>query len=265
MMAANTHTVCATLVVVAGLIFGTACSVSVDGTFDGIAFAPTTSSMAILDQHEVLIRDGAFIPVEKSRAQLDVALLLTSADVPMQEEWRRLAPERYLDVKAALAQSDILLLEAIDFDALQDGDLLTATNTFGDLTRPDRGDASGDGDFRFALGQRADGDIGLGLGALVEVQIEAQKLEREDVRGGHLDAVITITRERAAGQPEADIRTGEVTLTVSLPLAPERLSKANLAIGGPIARCKAVLGPDAGLACSDTPSDAVVDATGEHR
>lgn len=241
------------------------CAVGVEGDFGGVAFTPDRTVGAILDSHEILERNGALIPVERARASMTVNLWLSSAEPPMGDDWRRLPAERLLDVRKDLAGSDLLVVQGLSFDALQDGDRLTAVTNAADGRD---GIARGTGDFTFALGQRvaeqpADGEA-LGLGGKVTVEIEARQLVRDRVRGGTIDAVVTVTRERAAGQPEGGLATGTVTLQVAVDLAPERLAEANLAIVAPIARCLAVAGPDVGLACAAADADPVVDATGSH-
>ena len=238
------------------------CAVGVEGDFGGVAFTPDRTVGAILDSHEILERNGALIPVERARASMTVNLWLSSAEPPMGDDWRQLPAERLLDVRKDLASSDLLVLQGISFDALQDGDRLTAVTNAADGRD---GIARGSGDFTFALGQRVDDTESLGLGGKVTVEIdEGTRLERTAVRGGTLDATIIITRERAAGQAEGGLATGAVTLQVAVGLAPERLAEANLAIVAPIARCLAVAGPDVGLACAAADADPVVDATGSH-
>ena len=243
-------------------VSSSACAVSVEGDFDGVVFSPTTSAVAILDAHDVFVRDGAFVPVERTRFDKRVQLWLSSASLPGNEEWRRLPSARVLELKRSIADSDVLVLRDIDFDALQDGDTLRATNV-------DISGANGRGDFTFSLAQHDPFDDLVsngqeGLGALVVVTIKATQLRRDDPRGGQLDAVITISRERAAQQPPSDLATGDVTITVSLPLADERLAEANFAILAPIASCAAAVGSDRAVGCLDTPADDVIDATGRH-
>ena len=252
--------------VIVGAVLGvtglsSACAVGVDGDFNGVAFAPDRSAAAIVDSHDIVAFNGSFIPVERARASMTVNVWLSSAEPPMGDEWRRLPAERLLDVRKDLAASDLLVLEDIPFDALQDGDTLTASTSAVDGAV---GVARGDGDFAFALGQRVDDAWEQGLGGKVTVEIQARSLVRAKVRGGSLDAIVKVTRERAADQPEGGLATGTVTLQVAVDLAPERLAEANLAIVSPIAHCRAERGPDAGLACAAADADPVVDATGVH-
>ena len=232
------------------------CSLAVEGDFDGVVFAPTSSAVLILDQHEILIRDGALVPVERARAQRPVHLWLSSASVPVDTEWRRLPSAQLLDLKKALATSDLLVLRNIDFDALQDGDTLTAEAV--------DGTGNGRGDFSFSVAQSSDDDDDSdGIGSRVTVAIEARSFTREG-SDGHLDAVITIKRERNVEQPASELATGEVTITVSLSTSPERLSEANLAILAPIAACAADVGIDLAAGCLAAAAEDVVDATGVH-
>ena len=79
-----------------------------------------------------------------------------------------------------------------------------------------------------------------------------------------LDATVVVTRARAASQSDSGIATGEVTLRLSLELAPERLAEANLATVAPIAICAATAGIDGAAACLDAPADVVLDSSGAH-
>ncbi len=236
------------------------CSIGVEGDFDGVVFAPVGSAQAVLDANDVLVRDGALVPVERTRLDRRVHVWASSASLPTNDEWRALPGTRLLDVKKQLATSDLLVLQDIDFDALQDGDRLTATNDDVDGVDGSRGT----GDFRFALAQQAEDNVEAGLGELVTVSIQASRLEVGEPRGGQLDAMVVVTRARAASQPDSGIATGEVTLRLSLELAPERLAEANLATVAPIAICAATAGVDGAAACLDAPADVVLDSSGAH-
>jgi hypothetical protein len=254
--------VATTVVVGAAAALG-GCAASVEGDFEGLAFAPTRTVIAVLDSHDIFEARGALVPVERPRAQMRVTLLLTSADVPTTEAWRQLPAERLLDVRKDLATSDLLLLDGIDFDTLQDTvegrPALTAQTDDVDATA---GVARGTGDFAFAIGTRAAVGERNGLGGVINVELSASRFDRAATRGGDLDATITVRRDRASGQPENDLATGTVVVRLAVPLAPERVAEANVAIAAPIARCKAELGPDAGLACATVVADPVTDETG---
>ncbi|HEY1098533.1 MAG TPA: hypothetical protein VGF99_06380, partial [Myxococcota bacterium] len=164
------------------------CAVSVEGDFDGVPFQPTSSAVAILDSHDVFVRDGAFVPVERTRFDKRVHLWLSSSSLPVEQEWRRLPSSQTLEIKKAIADSDLVVVEDIDFDALQDGDVLTAVSE-------DGGPAVGD--FAVAVAQHDVGDVvdangKAGLGAKVTVSIAASALRRDEPRGGQLDAVVTV-------------------------------------------------------------------------
>ncbi len=240
------------------LLLSSSCSVSVEGDFDGVVFSPTASAVLILDQHEVLLRQGSLVPVEKTRAQRTVHLWLSSASLPVDSEWRRLPSAQLLDVRKDLADSDLLVLRNIDFDALQDGDTLKAAAV--------DGTGNGRGDFGFSVAQSSHNNgIALqntGLGSRVNVSIVADSFERQ-ASDGTLNATVTVKRERNAQQPAADVAAGEVTIRLSLSTSPERLAEANLAIVSPIASCAAAAGIDAAAGCLDAPADVVIDATGE--
>jgi hypothetical protein len=253
-------------VIVVAAAVGGGCAVNVEGDFSGISFSPTQTAVAVLDTHEILVRRGALVPVERPRALIQTTIWLSSATVPTTDVWRHLPAERIADIKKDLALSDLLLLQNINFDTLQDGDVLTAQTGPVDA---EEGRARGGGDFAFFLGQRPTPDDGggllsnNGLGGKVTVEIEASRLER-DGSVGELQADVRITRERAATQPASGIAVGTVTLSLSLPLSPERLAEANLAMVAPVARCAAERGPDGAGACAAVVDDDVIDATGVH-
>lgn len=237
------------------------CAVAVEGDFNGVVFAPGRSVQAILDSHTILERRGALVPVERARSSMTIDLWLSAATVPENDAWRELPSERLLDVRKDLATHDLLVLRGIDFDTMQDdARVLTATTSDADATA---GIARGAGDFDFFIGQPVPADFAEdGLAGGITVELKDNVVVREEPRGGRLETTIVITRERAAGQPASDLAGGEVTLRVAVPLAPERLAEANLAVIDPIARCVAERGPDAGAACARVPAAPVVDERG---
>jgi hypothetical protein len=233
------------------------CPVAVEGSFDGVAFAPTGTAVAILDEHDVLVRDGVIVPVARGRRAKKIHLWLSSAQLDPGEDWNALPADRLAELRTRLATSDLLLVQGLDYDALGDGDELVAVDD----------DGRARGDFAFALAQRTvdAGElpvVGAGLGALVTVAAHAERVEDGEPRGGSLRVTLDVTRARAAGQPAGDVATGDVRLTVDLPFAPERLAESNLAIVAPIARCAANLGPFASGACADEPALPFADSRG---
>jgi hypothetical protein len=233
------------------------CSVGVDGSFGPLAFAPAGTAVAILDEHDVLDRQGVLVPVARGRRAKKIHLWLSSAQLDPGEDWNAMSGARLAELRTRLATSDLLLVEGLDYDALGDGDELAALD--------DDGRASGD--FTFALAHRAlQPDelpaLGSGLGARVGVTARAERVDDGEPRGGSLRVTLDVSRARAAGQPAGDIVTGDVRLTLDLPFAPERLAESNLAIVAPIARCAADLGPLASGACADEPARPVADRGG---
>jgi hypothetical protein len=164
-------------------------------------------------------------------------------------------------VRKDLATHDLLVLRGIDFDTMQDdARVLTATTSDADAAV---GIARGSGDFDFFVGQPVPVDFAEdGLAGRITVELKDNLIVRDEPRGGRLETTIVVTRERAAGQPASDLAGGEVTLRVAVPLSPERLAEANLAVVDPIARCVAERGPDAGAACARVPAAPVVDERG---
>jgi hypothetical protein len=235
------------------------CAVTVDGGFGELLFAPTTTAVAILEENDVLARNGTVLPVALNRPQKQVHLWLSSEQFDPADDWRSYDGARLAELRTRLALSDLLVVQGLDYDALGDGDTLRA--------RDDDGRASGD--FTFSLSHRAldERDLPLlknGLGARVSASATAERVDDGEPRGGSVRVTIELERERAAGQPAGDLVTGEVTLTVDLPFAPERLARSNLGLVAPIAACAAAAGPSSSGACADEPASPVADAGGVH-
>ena len=68
----------------ASVVFGPGCAVSVEGSFDEVSFAPSSTAVAILDAHGIVERDGAVNPFERPLADKRVHLWLSGADLPSQ-------------------------------------------------------------------------------------------------------------------------------------------------------------------------------------
>ncbi len=241
------------------LLTSSGCAVGVDGSFGDLPFVPTGTAVAILEENDVLVRDGTVLPVARHRRQKTIDLWLSSEQLDPSDDWNSYDGSRLADLRTRLASSDLLVVQGLDYDALGDGDTLRALND----------DGRESGDFSFALAHRALGAAELplahsGLGARARVDATADRVDDGDPRGGSIHVTLDVARERAAGQPAGDLVTGEVTLTVDLPFAPERLARSNLAIVAPIARCAAAAGPLASGACADEPALPVADASGAH-
>ncbi len=244
-------------VLAAALSTSAGCAVGVEGGFGDLPFAPVGSAVGILAEHDVLVRDGTVLPVARHRPQKTIDLWLSSAQLDVADDWSAYDGARLADLRTRLALSDLLVVQGLDYDALGDGDTLSALDD----------DGRRSGAFTFALSHRALDEAELplvqnGLGARVRVEATASSVDDGDPRGGGLRVVLDVARERAAGQPAGDLVTGEVTLTLDLPFAPERLARGNLAIVAPIARCAASAGPLASGACADEPALPFADAGG---
>ncbi len=247
--------------VAAALVFSSSCVVGVEGDFDGLTFAPTTTAQAILDSHTILERGGALIPVERARSSMDVTLWLSAASIPETGAFRELPSDRLLDLKKDLAMHDLLVVRDIDFDTMQDdAGVLRATTSAVDAVA---GVTQGTGDFDFFMGQPVPADFPTdGLAGHITVELRDNVIVRDEPRGGRLETTIVVRRERAAGQPATDLADGEVTLRLAVALAPERLAEANLAVVEPIARCVAQRGPESSAACAGVLADPVIDERG---
>lgn len=243
-------------VVVAAAVAGPGCAVQVEGSFDDVSFAPSSTAVAILDAHGIVERDGAVNPFERPLADKRVHLWLSGADLPEDEDWQHLEDERLLDVKKQLAGNDLLVLRDVSFDALADGKDLRADNA----------DENGGGDFSFAVSQRVEAAdvVENGLGGHITVEIEPQDVVAAERRGGNFAAKVYVKRQRAVGQSANNVATGEVIFTLSLPFAPERLAEANFAFVAPIAVCGQERGPGANRGCDNVDREPIIDETGSH-
>jgi hypothetical protein len=233
------------------------CAVGVEGTFGDLGFSPQATAVAILDENDLLWRNGAVLPVARPRAQKKIHVWMTSEAVDPFVDWRFLSGSLLADLRTRLALSDLLVVEGLDYDALGDGKILRAHDD----------DGRSSGDFSFSLSHRALHQDAptletSGLGARVSVAAAAERVEDGDPRGGHLRVTFVVSRERAAGQPPGDLVTGEVTLTLDTTFAPERLAEANLALVAPIAACGARGGPLSSGECADEPARPIVDGSG---
>jgi hypothetical protein len=242
----------------AGLASTTGCAVQVDGAFGDLTFSPVQTAVAILDEHDVLVRDGALLPVARGQPAKRVHVWLSSAPVDTGVDWRFLDAAQLAELRTRLALSDLLVVRDLNFDALGDGDTLTAIDDAGTKS----------GEFVADVGTRALSDaeqalIAGGLGARVTVTARAALVEDGQPRGGHLRISLDVEREATALQVGDDVVTGSVTLDVDVPFAPERLAEANLAVVAPIARCSALAGPSAAGRCADEPALPFLDETGE--
>lgn len=239
--------------IVAAALAQVACGVQVTGDFDGVAFVPDSTVFAVADRHDLLVRDGAVVPVRKTLDGQRLEILLTAARLDVTRDWRTMPADELLDLKRELATSDGLLLQDVPVDEFGDGDRLTALVEDGVST----------GDFRVAVGQALPADSAVedqGLGARITVSIEPLSLEIEP-RSGSLSARVEVKRERAAGQ-RGDVATGAVTLEFSTPLYAERLTEANLSVAEPVLVCMQARGPASAAGCRSADALPIVDETG---
>ena len=232
------------VVVVVALLTG--CPVWIDGRFDDVDLQLGGTAVAVLDEHDVLERDGALIPVQRAPRDRRVHLWLSGATLPADVDWLHLDDARLLDIRQQLAANDLLVVRDLSFDDLSDGEELLAAS--GD-------DAAADDDtgpFTFSLSHRRLGRelTRAGLGGRISVEVEPTRVD-EDV----FEARLFVRRQRAVDQPIADVVTGEVIISVALTPAPERLAEANLGVTAPIAACGQARGPGSSLACADSEPD----------
>lgn len=241
----------ATLVPLSGLT--ASCGVWVSGDFDGVPYLPDTSVLAIADRHDLLVRDGAAMPVLKNRGSQRLHLVLTGARVDPGDDWLRYPTNRLLDLQRSLSTRDGLLLKNLSLDRFGDGDTLRAVLDNGAVT----------GDFDIAVAATLPEEALVaeqGLGTRLTVTVVPRGLDARP-RGGSLALDVEIKRERESGQ-DGEVATGTVNLSFSAGFLPERLGEANLAVAEPILRCMAEVGPSIASVCRDESPLPYVDATG---
>jgi hypothetical protein len=233
-----------------------ACGVSASGDFDGVAFVPGGSAFAVVDRHTLVPSGGSLIAVQRSDAQQRVHILLTGAITRIDDEWRHLSAQRLLSSKKDLATLDGLLLTDIPIARVDNGEDLEV--------QLDETGRRGDGEFGVELVvglPAADRVADQGLGADVSVKILFDDVDVSQARGGHVGARVEIKRDRSTEQ-DGEVATGEVTLTFSAPVAPERVAKSNLSLAAPVMRCAATVGPEGAGRCRGEPPDPFADASG---
>jgi hypothetical protein len=237
------------IVVVALLLGG--CGVSIDGNFDGISFSPTTTVIGLARRHELLSRQGASLPVLQNEQSRTMSLLFTGAAVDDDVAWRQQPSRHFDDLRRSLAIEDGLFIDQLPLPRLRVGETLEASSD------------GNDNDFVFAMTQRLPDDsaVQAGLGALVSVALRVTELE-DPPRGGYMDVDIEVRRDRAAGQPTADVVTGQVIIKTRVSFAPERLTVDNFAVAQPVMQCAMAVGPQQAAGCRGEEPLPVLDETG---
>lgn len=229
------------------------CGVSVRGDFDGVTFTPDSALLAVADRHDMLLWNGAVVPVLKSDVGQSLHILLTAARVDVEKDWRRSTAQTLLEIQREIATSDGLLLTDIPLASFERGDTMSAVVERGVVR----------GDFHVAVGAERPSEATVadqGLGTKLRITLSPRGLDVR-ARGGSISAEVEIQREREAGQP-GDIATGNVQLSFSTSLQPERLGESNLTVAAPILDCMQELGPARGAACKDERPLPYVDETG---
>jgi hypothetical protein len=237
------------LVVVAVLISG--CGVGVEGSFDGISFSPTTTIVGLARRHELLERQGAIIPVLQNEQSRTFGVLFTSAALNDDHAWRQQPADDFDNLRRSLATEDGLLIDDLPLPRLRAGETLEASSD------------GADRDFTFAMTQRlpAEDQLEAGLGALISVSVRVRELD-DPPRGGHMDLDIELRRDRAAGQPTADVVTGQIILNGRVSFAAERLTVDNFAVAAPVMQCAMAVGPQQAGRCREEEPQVVLDETG---
>jgi hypothetical protein len=241
------------LVLVAPIVLMSGCGVFITGDFQGIPFTPDENLVAVADQNDLLLRNGAVVPVSRPDGQQRLHLLLTSANVNVNDDWRRYDTDKLLELKRELATEDTLFLKDIPLDRFRAGDTLDALVE----------DGVPSGDFQVFMGAALPPEAGVeaqGLGSKVRARITPKSLVVEG-REGSFSLSVSLQREREAGQ-DGDVATGEVVIDFGGSLLPERLTESNLTVAEPVVACVFARGPSSGGACRDVDALPYVDETG---
>lgn len=241
------------LLLLAPFALASGCGVLITGDFQGVPFTPDENLVAVADQNDLLLRNGAVIPVSRPEGQQHLHLLLTSANVNVNDDWRRYDTDKLLEIRRELATEDTLLLKDIPLARFQNGDALDALVE----------DGVQSGDFTVFMGAALPPESGVetqGLGSKVRARISPKGLV-VDGREGSFSMSLSLQREREAGQ-DGDVATGEVVIDFGGSLLPERLSESNLTVAEPVVACVFARGPSSGGACRDEHALPYVDETG---
>jgi hypothetical protein len=196
-----------------------------------VAFAPDASGVAVADRHEIVERSGALSAVLKPEASRRLSVLLSSTRLE-EVEWRRLPTDELSQLRLELATRDQALVQGVSLLDVEPGAAIPLEETQLFLTLAQPGPDAELGELRGSLN-------------IDDVLIEP--------RGGFVRGELELEREGG------DV-SGLLTVPFDLGLGPERLTKANLALGAPIVRC-ADEHPGDAAACAGADPDPVVDAT----
>jgi hypothetical protein len=201
----------------------------------------------------LLDRGGAVVPVKKNDATQGLTILLTSARVDVNSDWRSVPEDTLLEMKRDLATSDGILLRNIPLADFDGGKALSA--------QFDNGIVAGDFDLAVASALPTADQLKVrGLGAKLNVTIEPRGADAKP-HGGGMSASIEVQRQREAGQ-DGDVATGTVNLEFSAGFLAERLGESNVSVAAPVLACAMKLGPARAGECRSVPQEAIVDETG---
>ncbi len=244
----------ATAILLVSQLAGAACGAQVSGDYEGVPFAPTGTSFAVLDRHDFLPAGDSVIAVRRSESGRKMHLFFSGAALDTGEAWTQWPSARLLDLKKSVALKDGVLLTNIPLARALDRDAMNV--------ELDQDGTTGSGDFDVAVvvGDPGDAMGDRGFGDLVTVRATFDVVDAP-ARGGFVTGQIEVKRARAPGQG-GELATGDVTLDFRVPVTAERLGEANLAVVRPVMACAAKAGPTRAASCKDAPPDAFFDETG---
>ena len=240
------------------LITFAGCGGGVQGSFDGVDFAPTGTALAVVDRHTFITLRGVTQAVQRPEAQRSVVLLLTGALADPLAQWSRLSAPEQLDLRKGAATQDGVLLRLPLSEVTAGATLAFTLDGPQDSTDPAAPDAPVRAAYVVTGLPSSDAVAQQGLGSEVSVTVTMDTAELTP--GERFSGEVVVKRDRAADQREG-VAIGEVSIPFSVRFAAERRGKSNLALLAPVLRCAAQAGPVRAPGCKDAPADPEVDAT----
>ena len=233
-----------------------ACAVGSSGDYDGVTFAPSATAFALVDRNELIEREGALTAVELPDAAKTLSVVLTGVVANPHDDWRRATSQVLLRLRRDLALRDGVIVTGLPLVEARGGKSFEVDidpNAVPDDTAPPS--------FGVAVvvaPPSASSVSEQGLGAHLDVRVSFSKV---DLEGNAVTGEVEIKRARAEGQ-DGSVATGDVTLSFSTSILPERLGESNLGVVQPVMECAAAAGPSRAGSCRNVEPTPYIDETG---
>jgi hypothetical protein len=192
-------------------------AVSVEGDFGKQPFAPTGTVFAVVDSHIESPQPGGGVRVE-TRADPTVALFFCQAAINPDVDFADMSGSEIAQLRETVRRGDMALVRDMAKASVTKGARLELTSNRADfsLTLSGRTQPIGANDTYAEIRP---------LGRVVSASFVANESDARE--GGHINATLTLVRERDNDQP-ANTATGKVTLRFDAPVVGERLGESNL-------------------------------------